>query len=130
MVGEYSAGLYANNGGSASIGTGVSRLAVYDTQAAIDVPFSGPAFSPTDCVVLTGASYTSAFRAVIAFAGTGTGFAVPAGNSLNGSLRLSNSSAVGVAITGVKTAFTLAAGASRDLAWLLDPADMITYRWF
>lgn len=130
MVGEYIAALYANNGGSASLGTGVSRLAVYSSQAAIDVPFNGPAFNPSDCLILTGASYVSAFHAVFAFVGTGTSFAAPAGSSLNTGLRLSNSSAVGVAITGVKTPFTLAAGASRDMAWLLDPADMTNYRWF
>jgi len=130
MVGQYSTSLYANDGGSASLGTGASRLAVYSAQAAIDVPFNGPAFNPSDCLVLTGASYTSAFHTVFAFVGTGTSFDAPAGSSLNTGLRLSNSSAVGVAITGVKTPFTLAAGTSRDLAWLLDPADMINYRWF
>lgn len=127
MVSQYSCGLWTHNSGSASMGTGASRLAVYQAQAAIDVPFSGPAFHSTDYVILTGASYTSVYHAIIAFAGTATTFAAPAGNSLNTSLRLSNSSAIGVAITGVATPFTLAAGASRDLTW--DTAS-VTPKWY
>lgn len=127
MVGAGTCSLYAPNGGSASLGTGMSRLAVYSSQAAIDVPFSGPAFHSTDYVILTGASYTSVYHAIIAFGGTGTTFVAPAGNSLNTSLRLSNSTAVGIAITGVATPFTLPAGASRDLTW--DIAS-VTPKWW
>lgn len=130
MVGRYNASLYANNGGSASIGTGVSRLAVYSSQAAIDVPFHGPAFHPYDVEVLVGSSYASTFHAVFAFFGTGTAFAVPAGSSLNTGVRLSNSSAVGVAITGVATPFTLAPGASRDLIWTADSITPTVDRWY
>lgn len=130
MVGEYTASLYTNNGGSASIGTGISRLAVYGAQAAIDVPFSGPAFHPSDVAVLIGSTYTSAFHAVIAFFGTGTAFVAPAGNSINTTMRLSNSSAVSVAITGVATPFTLAPGASRDLIWTADSITPTVNKWY
>lgn len=117
LVAEYRADIYAPHGGEASIGTDAARLAVYDAQAAVDVPFSAPLLSQIDHVVLMGSSYSSPFHAIIAFNGTGTSFAVPAGTSLNRSIRLSNSSAVDISITGVATAFTLAAGASRDLFW-------------
>lgn len=130
MVGEYITALYANNGGSASLGTGVSRLAVYSAQAAIDVPFSGPAFHPTDVVVLVGATYTSGFHAVIAFFGTGTAFVVPAGNSINTTMRLTNSSAAPIAVTGTATAFTLAPGVSRDLIWTADSITPTVDKWY
>lgn len=130
MVGQYYASLYANNGGSASIGTGVSRLAVYSSQAAIDVPLSGPAFHPTDVAVLVGATYTSGFHAVIAFFGTGTAFVVPAGNSINTTMRLTNSSAAPIAVTGTATAFTLAPGVSRDLIWTADSITPTVDKWY
>ena len=130
MVGEYTAALYANNGGSASLGTGISRLAVYGAQAAIDVPFSGPAFHPTDAVVLVGSTYTSAFHAVIAFFGTGTAFVVPPGNSINTTMRLSNSSAASISVTGTATPFTLTPGASRDLIWMADYITPTVNKWY
>ena len=130
MVGKYNASLYANDGGSASLGTGASRLAVYSAQAAIDVPFNGPAFNPSDVLVLVGSTYTSTFHAVFAFFGTGAAFAVPAGSSLNTGMRLSNSSAVGVAIAGVATPFTLAPGASRDLIWTADSITPTVDKWY
>ena len=130
MVGEYTAALYTNNGGSASLGTGISRLAVYGAQAAIDVPFHGPAFHPTDAVVLVGSTYTSAFHAVIAFFGTGTAFVAPAGNSINTTMRLSNSSAASISVTGTATAFTLAPGASRDLIWTADSITPTVDKWY
>lgn len=126
-VGEYNTFIRSVQGGSASIGTNLGRLAVYDTQASFDVPTTGPAFHQLDAVILTGSSYTSTFHATICFNGTGTSFAVPAGSGLNRTIRLSNSSSVSVSVTGVATAFTLAAGASRDLFW---DFDSVTPKWY
>lgn len=128
MLGTYSMASYVHQGGSITLGVGsASQFGLYDSLATFLVPLFANAFNPTDCVNLTGAAYTSTFHAVIAFSGTGTTFAAPAGSSLNTSLRLSNSSAVGIAITGVATPFTLAAGASRDLFWSVGD---ITPKWY
>ena len=126
-VGDYLVSLYAPSGGNASIGTASARLAVYDDLASVGVPFTAPGFHDTDFLVLTGASYSAAYHRVIAFNGTGTAFAVPAGSSLNSSIRLSNSSAAAISITGVATPFTLQPGTSRDLFWSV--GDLLP-KWF
>lgn len=125
MVGS-AAILRGAHGSSASMGTGLGNFAVYDSQAAADVPVSAPAFHQLDAVILTGISYASTYHATICFFGTGTAFAVPAGSSLNRTIRLSNSSAASIAITGVAMPFSLAPGASRDLFW----SDEIIPRWY
>lgn len=130
LVGEYLAGLYAPSGGNASIGTGSTRLAVYDEQAAIGVPFSAPALHQTDAVVLVGSSYSSTYHATICFFGTGTAFVVPAGGSLNKTIRLSNSSAASISVTGTATAFTLPPGTSRDLVWTEDSITPTVSKWY
>lgn len=100
MVGS-AAMLRAEHGSSASMGTGLGNLAVYDNQAAADVPVTAPAFHQLDGAILTGISYAATYHATICFFGTGTAFVVPAGSSLNRTIRLSNSSAASIAITGV-----------------------------
>lgn len=126
-VGDYLVGMYAPTGGNASLGTASARLAVYDDQASVDAPFSAPGCHHTDFIVLTGASYSSTYHAVIAFNGTGTAFVVPAGTSRNRSIRLSNSSAAAISVTGVATAFTLQPGTSRDLLWSVGD---LTPKWY
>lgn len=130
LAGEYLVGMYAPAGGNASLGTGSTRLAVYDEQAAIGVPFSAPALHQTDAVVLVGSSYSSTYHATICFFGTGTAFVVPAGSSLNKTIRLSNSSAASISVTGTATAFTLPPGTSRDLVWTEDSITPTVSKWY
>lgn len=125
-AGDHLVILRARHGGSVTIGTGIGNLAVYNNQAAADVPASAPAFHQLDAVILTGISYASTYHATICFFGAGTAFVVPAGSSLNRTIRLSNSSAASIAITGVAMPFSLAPGASRDLFW----SDEIIPRWY
>jgi hypothetical protein len=123
---EFVSILRGPHGGSATLGTGLGNIAAYDDQVAADVPTSAPAFHQLDGVILTGASYSSTYHATICFFGTGTAFVVPAGGSLNRTIRLSNSSAASIAVTGVATAFTLAPGQSRDLFW----SEEVTPKWY
>ena len=125
MVGS-AAMLRAEHGSSAGIGTGLGNFAVYDNQAAADVPVTAPAFHQLDAAILTGISYAATYHATICFFGTGTAFVVPAGSSLNRTIRLSNSSAASIAITGVAMPFSLEPGTSRDLFW----SDEIIPRWY
>jgi len=127
-AGEFSAVVYAPWGGSAGLQCGEGAFAVYGEQAACSVPTSAPAFHQGDAVILAGASYPSVYHATTCFYGTGTAFIMPAGSSINKTARLSNSSSVPIAVTGVATAFTLAAGASRDLYW--SGGDEVTPRWY